>query len=312
MKKSLITVLFLFICIFAWNNAFAQTRKQPTKKAKTSTKVIDNKKMTRVRTIDENEYIGEKISEDSLYVTLQTKTVGKIAIPKSGIEKMDEVSSDQLKKGNFLIENAHSSRYFWQPNGFGLKKGEGYYQNTWVLLNQVSYGFTDNFTMGVGTVPLFLFSSGVNLVPFWVTPKFQFEAKDNVNIGLGMIYGGVLSTSSGDSYAGGIAYGVSTFGDRNKNLSIGVGFGFADGQFVKKPNVTISGMYRVGKRTYLMAENWFIPIEDSNVGVVSLGGRYTAKTLAFDFGLISFIYDGERAAGPWLGVNVPFGKRIKE
>jgi hypothetical protein len=317
MKKSQIVAMLICFCLAAINTSFAQTKK--TDKAKTTTE--NGKKLTRIRTTDENEYIGEKISEDKETIIIKTETLGEIKIKKSIIDKVEEVSSDQLSEGKFLIENAHSSRYFWAPNGFGLKKGEGYYQNTWVLLNQVSYGFTDHFTVGVGTIPLFLFSSSAGVLPIWVTPKVQFEATKNVNVGLGVIYGGVISTNNNtNNFGAGIAYGVTTLGDRNRNLSIGVGYGFSGGTVSKTPVFNLSGMYRVGKRMYLMTENWFITAGGDGGGIFSLGGRYAAKSLAFDFGVFRpFVFSNTLSGGstgrfvlPWLGVNVPFGNKIKE
>jgi hypothetical protein len=49
-----------------------------------------------------------------------------------------------------------------------MNKGEGYYHNFMVFINQATYGVTDNISIGGGLVPLFLFGG---LTPVWITPK---------------------------------------------------------------------------------------------------------------------------------------------
>lgn len=306
MKNSIIFNLLLLFALLLSTALSAQTIKDK------------NTKTWHVETTDGNEYYGEKRGEDSLSITLLTTTIGELKIPKNKIKRLEEVDKDQLLNGSFLVPNAHSSRYFWSPNGFGLKKGEGYYQNTWVMLNQVSLGVSNNLTIGVGIIPTFLFGAGGEGTPFWITPKVQFPiANGKAQAGLGVIYMNLLGGDNGGFGGLGMAYGVTTFGDRNRNLTVGLGYGFADGNWSKSPTITLSGMYRVGKRGYFMTENWFISAGSQTIAVILVGGRYTAKVLAFDFGLgrpISFNSDfGDVGffAIPWLGVNVPFGNRTK-
>jgi hypothetical protein len=288
---------------------------------KAQTKIDSTAQIWHIATTDGNDYYGEKISEDSLSLVLRTTGLGSISIPKSTIKTMQSITNDQLLNGSYLIPNAHSSRYFWSPNGFGLKRGEGYYQNTWVLLNQVSLGISNEFTIGVGVIPLFLFGNNAQ-TPFWITPKVQFplDKKHRLNGGFGVIYMNIVGGNSRNSFGGaGIGYGVLTTGDRNKNFTLGLGYGFADGEFAKTPTVTISGMYRLGKRGYFLTENWFVSSGNEKLLFLSIGGRYTAKVLAFDYGLVrpfyfnsSFDYDIGLFAIPWLGINVPFGKVEKK
>ena len=111
---------------------------------------------------------------------------------------------------------------------------------------------------------------------------------------------------------------VTTFGNRNKNVTVGLGYGFADGNWAKSPTVTVSGMWSTGKRGYLMTENWFISAGNERMLILLVGGRYTAKALSFDYGLgrpvffnTSADFNASSFAFPWLGINVPFGNKVK-
>ncbi|MCS3632659.1 hypothetical protein GGP55_003281, partial [Salinibacter ruber] len=93
-------------------------------------------------------------------------------------------------------QNPQSTRYFFAPNAIGIPQGQGYYQNTWVFLNNVNYGATENFSIGAGTVPVFLF--GAEALPIWVLPKVSISTpRDNLHLAGGAVFGGVLG--AGDS-----------------------------------------------------------------------------------------------------------------
>lgn len=271
----------------------------------------DTTQLWLISTTDGNDYIGVIVSQDSNKVVIRTKALGEIGLPKSQIKVMEPVKQKQMVNGKFWYESPHSTRYFWAPNGFGLHKGEGYYQNTWIFLSQASYGLSNNFSIGAGLIPTFLFGGG-GAIPFWITPKFSIPLQeDRLNLGAGVIYANALGVDSDGFGGAGITYGVLTAGSRDRNITFGLGYGFIDGDWAKRPLVTISGMYRTTRKFTFLTENYFIPMGDGdNFGVISVGGRYGGKGIAIDFGLfapitpdLDFFF-----ALPWLGINVPFGK----
>jgi hypothetical protein len=180
----------------------------------------------------------------------------------------------------------------------------------WVLFNQVSIGLTDNFSVGAGTVPLFLFGSGAT--PIWLTGKFSIPVTpDKFNIGVGTLIGTIAGEDTG---AFGLLFGITTFGSRDKNFSLGLGYGFADGELSNSPTVTFSAIIRTSQRGYFLTENYYIGAGDVGLGMISLGGRRMIKRVGLDFGgfiplsseIDTFI------AIPWLGVSIPFGQRKKD
>jgi hypothetical protein len=259
-----------------------------------------------VRTTDDNEFVGRVVSKIADKIVLRTANLGDVTIHRRLIKSLKPVDARKVSGGEFWSDIPLSSRYYFQGNGYGLRKNEGYYQNTWVFYNQLSYGITDNFSIGVGTVPLFLFS--ISSTPVWITPKVSLPVvKDKFNIGAGAFLGTVLGENTGGF---GIVYGSATAGSRNKNVSFGLGYGFADGQWASSPTVSISGVARVSKKFALMTENYLLNAGSAEIGILSGGGRFILRRISIDAALIIPIsdeFDGFIAA-PWLGFSVPFGK----
>jgi hypothetical protein len=288
----------LFFLTFLLNNASGQTESE--------TIASDTVKLHLVETTDGNQYIGEIVFEDEEAVRLKTQGLGEIKLSRVYIRKIEPVDSEKLIGEEYWAENPQSTRYFWAPNGYGLKKGEGYYQNVWILFNQIAVGVTDHFSIGGGIVPAFLFAGAPT--PVWITPKVSIPiVEDKFNLGAGVL-GGVVIGQSNSSF--GIFYGISTIGSRDKHLSIGLGYGFAGGRMANLPVINISGMTRIGKKGYFMSENYFIPSTPSLV-LLSFGGRSILNNIGLDYGLFIPIYEDLNTffAVPWLGLTIPFGKK---
>jgi hypothetical protein len=261
-----------------------------------------------VATADGNEYTGIIISQDTSVLILQTENLGTLTFSKKDIVRVRLIEPEKLKEGIYWADNPQSTRYLWAPNGYGLKKGEAYYQNIWVLFNQVSIGVTSNFSVGAGMIPLFLFAG--TSTPVWITPKFSIPVKkDKFNLGAGAL----LATVLGESETGfGLLYGIATFGSRDRNLSVGLGYGFAGGEWANSPTVSISGMIRTGARSYIITENYYIDGGfDTHVILASAGFRWVINKAGLDFGLV-LPYESSMESVffiPWLGITIPFGNR---
>lgn len=190
-----------------------------------------------IETKEGNSYIGivKEIEKNKVY-EISTKQ-GVLTIPSTEIKYMKKIEKKDIIAGEYWPESPHSSRYFFSPSGYGLRKGEGYYQNAWIFLNQVSYAFTNNFTAGLGIIPTFLFGGG-GYLPYWVTPKFSFPYKNNKGaFGFGTIVFGVLGEPDANF---GILYGTNTFGTRDKQLTLGAGLGYnTDNGFSSNPAFTL-------------------------------------------------------------------------
>jgi len=261
--------------------------------------------LVRIQTVQGNDFIGTVVSEDSEVVVLQTDSFGEIRIRKMDIKTRTLVDTTKIKEGVFWPDNLQSTRYFWTPNGYGLHEGEGYYQNIWVLYNQVSYGFTKRFSVSAGMVPLFLFYGGST--PIWIVPKFSIPVQhEKVNIGAGAFIGTVLGESEGGF---GIVFGTTTFGSRDRNVNLGLGWGYAGGSFADFPIINVSFMSRVGPKGYFISENYYINLYDSGLLLLSFGGRRMLGNVGLDFALyLPFATEMDGfVALPLLGLTIPFG-----
>ncbi len=266
---------------------------------------INNDTLWRVVNTDGYEFIGVIKSENNSQIELSTKNFGVINIQKALIKSITPVKVEQYKDGKVWFANPQSARYFWAPNGYGLKKGEGYYQNVWVMFNQLSYGFNDYFSAGIGTMPLFLF--GGMPTPFWITPKVSIPIiKNKLNIGVGAMAGVIV----GDEVAFAIPYGVITYGDKNTNVTFGTGFGIFNEGNMEKPIYTLAGITRISKSSYLLTENYYIHADDFSVIMLSAGGRTVWNRISLDYSLVFPVSSDMNnfVAIPWLSLVIPFGK----
>jgi hypothetical protein len=267
---------------------------------------LDTLKVYHIETTDGNEFVGRVTSENSEFLMLVVEEIGTLTIYKSAIKRITEVETRQMHDGKLWFENPQAARYFWAPNGYGLRKGEGYFQNVWVLFNQVSYGLTNHFSIGVGLMPLFLFGGAET--PIWVTPKFSFPVvKDKLNIGVGTLFATVTGVENSSF---GVLYGQATLGSRDKNMSLGIGYGYSSDTFSSMPVFNISGVVRTGQRGYFITENYVIS-SAGEVGVILfVGGRRIIKRVSLDYGLLMPIASDidSFVAVPWLGIVIPFGK----
>ena len=223
------------------------------------------------------------------------------------MRKIVPIDTNRIINGKYWFDNPQSARYLWSPNGYGLKKGEAYFQNIWVLFNQVSVGITNSFSVGAGMVPLFLF--GASYSPVWITPKFSVPlSNDRVNFGFGALLGTVIGVSHSDFD---LVYGITTIGTRDKNVSLGLGYGYAGGRWGNTPTISVSGLLRIGARGYLLTENYYLDTGDHFQILGSLGARLIIGKIGLDFGgvLPVTLNQADIIIIPWLGLTVPFGKK---
>jgi hypothetical protein len=256
-----------------------------------------------IETSDGNTYVGHIVSEKGDTLCLMTDKLGILRIPLSDVITRKELKNIAVNKGRYWLPNPQSSRYFWAPNGYGLKKGEAYYQNILVFYNQMSFGLSDNFSLGVGMVPLFLL--GIEVSPVWLVPKFSIPLKkDKVNLGAGAFLGTVSGEQTGIF---GLLYGTTTFGSRDKNVSIGLAYGFAESEWMNKPLINLSTSIRIGPRGYFISENYLLPVDGQLTAMLSAGGRTIIQRIGLDYSLwIPVGVDISRfVLIPFIGITVP-------
>lgn len=263
--------------------------------------------LLRIEMNDGNTFVGQILEELEETLQLHTEQYGTLLLQKNDIKNRIPLVKVQKTGSEYWLPNPQSTRYFWAPNGYGLKAGESYYQNIWVFYNQASVGLTDHFSIGAGMVPLFLFDGTPS--PIWLVPKFSLPlVQDKVNLGAGAFLGTILGESSSGF---GLLYGTSTFGSTDRNFSLGVAYGYAGGEWLDVPIINVSGMERIGPRGYLVTENYIITAQGEIGVILSFGGRTIVRNIGVDYSLIIPVIPDTNMflAFPFLGLTVPIGKK---
>ena len=273
-----------------------------------SAQISDTTIIWQITTLDDNEFVGHIMSETAERIELKTATIGIIFIPKNQIARQEKLISNKSTNGLLWNENKMAYRYFVGNSGYNLRKGEAYYQNSLLFFNNFDIGITDHFSLGIGLVPLFIFGDDIGFTPIWITPKLSIPLQaEKVNLGIGGLFGTTLGNEF-DNVGFGYGFGNVTFGDKNKNLTVGLGYGFADGELAEHPTISISGMLRTGKRGYLISESYIISTGFNTVGIISVGGRFLGKRITLDYGGFFVPNTGDFFVFPWLSISVPLGK----
>jgi hypothetical protein len=264
----------------------------------------------RVTTQDGSVIVGTLTTLNDSILVIKATNLGDITLQRAQVTNIETIAADgsstHSSDSRYWYDNPHTTRYYFNSNGYGLRKGEGYYQNTWVLYNQVSLGLSDYFSMGVGAIPTFLFGSGE--LPIWVTPKVSLPVVPNkFNVGIGAFIGTFLGGFADNDRAG-IVYGNTTFGSREKNFTLGIGYAFFDDEWARTPTFNISGMSRISRKFAFVTENYIISADGSTFTLASGGIRYIAPALSIDASLfIPITSELDRPiALPWVSITVPF------
>lgn len=272
---------------------------------------------------------GTVLSNQDSVVAIRTANLGELKIHLSKIKTMDLLVGEGMEAihttGRYAgyIPNPHPTRYFFAPSAIMLKKGEGYYQNTYLGLNSVNYGLNKYVTIG-GGIEIFstfgmLASNGQFKPTLFITPK--------VGIPLGKNFYGAIGSMSGYVGAGDVLFGMhyltGTYGNTERNISVGLGMlgARAQGQVerLNSPVLAFSGMARLTNRLSFVSENWIFTSQLSNqnngqgfslgtAGIYSYGLRILGEKISVDLGLLnnSDIFKAIIIGIPYIDLAVNF------
>jgi hypothetical protein len=253
---------------------------------------------------------GTLVSMTDNEVVIQSGTMGEVRLQKVNIKTMTEVSSFNDKKSGIWFTNPNPTKYLLGNSAIPLEKKSGYYQNTWVFVSTFSYGITKNISISAGFEILSILAGGEGPYAFYVNPKASFKIANNFYAGANILYANTIRTVE---EFGGLATmnGFATYGNKNNNVTCGIGFGWADGEFSTKPVIVVSGMARASKRIGFVSENWIVPgvNEDGGYyGIFSYGIRFLGEKTSID---LAFLNNPDIASEiiigiPWLDFVINF------
>lgn len=185
----------------------------------------------------------------------------------------------RVVKGGFWREDPNITRLFFGPTGRGLRRGKGYVAAYELFMPFIGLAVTDNLVLAGGT-PMF---GGMDERPFWLAPKLRVFSGDATDVAVGALVFAVEDESAG------VLYGVATRGSPDRSLSLGLGYGFVNGDLGERPAVMAGFDVRMSKSVKLLSENYLFP---GGVGLLSIGPRFFGERLSADLGM-GVIFDGE-------------------
>jgi hypothetical protein len=257
-----------------------------------------------VRLKDGSVLIGRVESQTETQVVLMTRSGARVEVPRAEILSMRSVAV--RANGEVWPDDPNLTRLFFSPTGRALRKGEGYISAFYLFLPFVAYGVTDRFTMAGGTPIL---PGAIGRV-MYLAPKYTVFEAPRSSFAVGGI--GFFAPESLDEGSFGILYGVSTFGSRDRAVSLGAGWGYFTGDEIgsgtsSEPVFVLGGEQRITRRVKLITENW-LAVNPGVDGVWSGGFRFIGDRLSADLGFLGFIGEGGCCA-PMVNFVWAFGNQ---
>jgi hypothetical protein len=244
--------------------------------------------------------------------TIRFRSLGgvELTVEPAGIARRS-VARGRVVDGVFWRDDPNPSRLMFTSTGRAIPRGEGYVGSFVLVIIPVpfvAYGVTDRITVAAST-PVFPGAMGEALL---LAPKVHLLSAERVELAAGTLL--VLSRESPPLS---LTYGVGTFGDLDRALTVGFGIGVdpeggawdqAQGRYGRStsPIGMIGGEVRLSPRTKFVTENWFL---GGGLNAILGGGiRIVSESMSADLGLGAIV--GEDFSGcclPMVNFVVPFG-----
>lgn len=213
--------------------------------------------------------------------------------------------------------NPHASHTFFAPSAIPLEQGQGYYQNSYVLVHSAWFAPLDEVSIGGGFQMMSVLASlrpDQNKLPgYFLSMKAGKRLQPGMWAGLYAV-GTQLSNDPPfqDSLDSGRRMGAvmaqATIGSQEAHMTFHFGWGANGLGFTRKPLFGISGQWRFTEPLAIVTENWWLSFDRDPFPVYTLGVRYLHRQLAADGALV---YNKDLASGfgpviPYFGFSLRF------
>jgi hypothetical protein len=251
----------------------------PTKNPETAS----NSAQVEILLKDGNIFRGTIVKSNKDYLVITSPLFGEASIHRKQIIEIKYLN--QAKSTNNRTYKNLSNKYLITPSAINLKKGESYYQNTYLFLQTFNIGITDYFSISA-TTEISSLLSGYPI--FMIAPKFGTKVSENSYVGGGVIIAGMGPVDSwGDEFYFNFIHGTYTYGDEDGNITVNAGF------LSKDPSrflFSISGFKRITSKFGLVTDNFIMPsvsIKSSPLNVISIGGRMIGRRHNLDLAVFT-------------------------
>lgn len=238
-------------------------------------------------------FVGKIAGYEEGKVIFQLENGTKLPFEYGEIESLlneEEVKRETFKYlGPSEIDMNGAQNLYLTPTGFNYKSGQGEYRNVEIFYNSIDYGVSDNFSIGIGLIPLFV-ANVVNL-----KTKVSFSIQDFVHVGVGgMVFAGFTINSFDDNWGAGTLHGSLSIGTEEKFINVGYGKWLPfDNNLVTFDSdlYMVGGSFRVGNKGRVFGD--LIRVEErgqndfnsNGYTMVMLGGSWFNQKNRVDFGL---------------------------
>jgi len=291
--------LSVYVSVFCIGSLLAQTEQDIKKKLA----IPDSNQVQILKTSDGSQLIGRIIAIRETEIRFETQ-FGELTIPISRIEDITIAKETSLKEGKYWFPNPNQTRLYFSPTGRMLKKGQGFFADIYVLFPGFAYAVTDNIAIGGGMslVP----GVGIENQIFYFTPKIGLVTSETINFAVGALILAIPDfDDQGDSPFVGSFYGVGTFGPPDHSFTIGLGYGFVEGDLANKPIVFFGADLRMTRTIAFVTENFIFPEVDDPL--VSYGLRFFGEKLCVDLSFFNPLSDEAIFPGfPYIDFVVNF------
>lgn len=259
---------------------------------------------------DGSQMVGKIVSVQDGKVEFETSR-GTTTIEVTDIEKIETIHTSKMKGSTYWFPNPNQTRLYFGPTGRMLAKGTGYFTDVELFFPGVAYGITDNISIGAGISIFPGVSMGDQI--WYLQPKVGFPVGDMFDFAVSALIIQVPNTDADDDIDAfdepntvGVIFGVGTYGNEDRSVTFGLGFGYADDDIANKPAIIFGGDYRVARRVSLVTENWIFPEVDEPL--VSYGIRFFGESLSVDLGFFNVLNEDALFPGfPVVNFSYNFG-----
>ena len=265
-----------------------------------------------------SQFRGQVKSETDDEVVLIVEGVGEITLNRADIKSMrsiqvDKDTGDVVDPEIIPIDDYNANRHLLSPTGYGLRKGQSYYENIYLAFNSFSFGLSDRFTLTVGA-ELYTLLLGSESPILYISPRVNFPFDERFETGA-VSAGVIYFTLPNDDFDGvGLLQGAVTLGNKNNNVSFGAGFGFSsesdfdDGAWM----FNVSATQRLSRKLSFVTDNFALTDSGLDDGTVIISAairiHFNRRGGALNVGLFRPVdndFDSDLIAIPFFSATVP-------
>ena len=149
-------------------------------------------------------------------------------------------------------------------------------------------------------------SAGISIFPglslsdqlIILSPKIGINSDGPIEFAVGGMF---ITVPVDDPVTVGIINAMGTIGSDDKSLTLGLGYGYADGKLGDKPAVILGGEWRFSRKISFVSENWMLP--GVNDAIISYGLRFFGEKFSADIAFANILDEDAIFPGiPYVGL----------